>query len=271
MLECVVNISEGRNAGQLGELSAAAGASLLDVHSDAVHNRSVFTMAGTSTEALDASVRALAQRAVDILDLRQHEGIHPRLGVVDVVPFVPLGDTIGLGEALLARERFVAWFASRGVPCFEYGPERGLPEVRRHAFKDLWPSAGPDRPHETAGACCVGARHILVAYNIVITEGPDRARAIARELRGPALRVLGLDLAGAGQVSFNLVSPLEVGPAEGYDLVAARADISRAELVGLLPSGVLSQIPESRWAELGLSQGATIETRLGGLGSQTPT
>lgn len=266
MLECVVNLSEGRDAGILAELSGAAGTQLLDVHADAVHNRSVFTLAGADAEGLDASVRGLAQRAVDILDLRRHEGIHPRLGVVDVVPFVPLGDTTDLGEALSGRERFVAWFAARGVPCFEYGPERSLPEVRRHAFRDLWPSAGPDHPHATAGACCVGARHVLVAYNILIAAGPDAAKAIARELRGPHLRVLGLDFAGKGQVSFNLVSPLDVGPAEAYDLVAARAHITGAELVGLLPTEVLRQIPEKRWSELGLSEEATIEARLAALG-----
>jgi glutamate formiminotransferase len=266
MLECVVNVSEGRDAGVLADLADAVGSRLLDVHADAVHHRSVFTLAGSDAEAVQQSVRALAGRAVELLDLRDHEGIHPRLGVVDVVPFVPLDDATGLGEALVARERFVAWFAAQGVPCFEYGPERSLPEVRRRAFRDLWPSAGPDHPHETAGACCVGARHVLVAYNVVLSAGPERARVIARELRSPALRVLGLDLAGAGQVSFNLVSPLDVGPAEAYDLVAAHARITSAELVGLLPRKVLERIPERRWAELGLSQSTTIEARLAALG-----
>jgi hypothetical protein len=105
-----------------------------------------------------------------------------------------------------------------------------------------------------------------VAYNLVLSAGPDRAKVIARELRSPALRVLGLDLAGAGQVSFNLVSPLDVGPAEAYDLVAARAPITSTELVGLLPTRVLERIPERRWAELGLSESSTIEARLAALG-----
>jgi glutamate formiminotransferase len=230
----------------------------------------------------------LAQRAVELIDLRPHGGIHPRLGVVDVVPFVPLvavgdqsahhaettetpvksdasgplGDTPALTEALAARGRFVTWFAGQGVPCFEYGPERSLPEVRRRAFRDLWPSSGPDHPHETAGACCVGARHLLVAYNVVLRADTETARAIARDIRRPLLRVLGLDLAGTGQVSFNLVSPLDIGPAEAYDLVAARAPIADAELVGLLPRAVLRAIPERRWAELGLSEETTIEARL---------
>jgi glutamate formiminotransferase len=262
MLECVVNVSEGRDSVILAELATAAGPGLLDVHSDAIHHRSVFTVSDADTGALEASVRGLAGRAMDLLDLRRHEGIHPRLGVVDVVPFVPLGDTPDLTEALAMRGRFAAWFAARGVPCFEYGPERGLPEVRRRAFRDLLPSAGPDHPHETAGACCVGARPILVAYNVVLAVGPDTATAVAGELRGPALRVLGLDFAGSGQVSFNLVSPSEIGPADAYDLVAARAPVACAELVGLIPERVLHQIPERRWAQLGLSEEATIEARL---------
>jgi glutamate formiminotransferase len=266
VLECVVNISEGRDAGILAELSDAAGSTLLDVHTDAVHHRSVFTLASGDTEAVEESVRTLADRAVELVDLQRHEGIHPRLGVVDVVPFVPLGPGDDLDEALLARERFVAWSAARGIPCFEYGPERSLPEIRRRAFRDLWPAAGPHHPHETAGACCVGARHVLVAYNLLNTAGPDTARAIARELRAPAIRVLGLDLAGTGQVSFNLVSPGDVGPAEVYDLVAAHAGIKSTELVGLLPTEVLRSIPEHRWPELGLSDGVTIEARLAALG-----
>jgi glutamate formiminotransferase len=285
MLECVVNVSEGRDAGVLAELSAASGAQLLDIHTDAIHNRSVFTLAVPDAEALDESVHALALRAVELIDLRRHAGVHPRLGVVDVVPFVPLGNLLAFGQplplggaadlsdALAARERFVAWFAAQGVPCFEYGPERSLPEVRRRAWRNLSPSAGPDHPHETAGTCCVGARQVLVAYNVVLADGAgaDTAKAIASELRGPALRVLGLDLDGAGQVSFNLVTPLVVGPAEAYDLVAARARIASAELVGLLPSGVLRQIPEQRWRELGLSEDRTIETRLAGAPAAAPT
>lgn len=264
MLECVINISEGGDAALLGELAAAAGAALLDVHSDAVHNRSVFTLAHADRGTLEGSARSLASRAVELLDIRRHEGVHPRLGVVDVVPFVPLEAGAPLHEALEARGRFVTWFAATGVPCFEYGPERSLPEVRRRAFRDLLPSAGPDHPHETAGACCVGAREVLVAYNVLLEADAATARAIATELRAPNLRVLGIDLNGTGQVSFNLVSPSEIGPAEAYDLVAARAPVARAELVGLLPAAVLRPIPEARWRELDLSAERTIEARLRG-------
>jgi glutamate formiminotransferase len=275
MLECVVNLSEGRDAAVLDALKQAAGPSCVDVHSDAVHNRSVFTMVDGDTAILEAAVRALAAVAVERLDIRSHQGVHPRLGVVDVVPFVPLGPPVAggplvppvgphaLDEAIAARDRFVTWLAALGVPCFAYGPERTLPEVRRRAFRDLDPTAGPREPHVSAGACCVGARPVLVAYNVVIDASVERARAIAAEIRSASLRVLGLDLGDStSQVSFNLVTPFDAGPTEAYDLVADRARVVRAELVGLLPLGVLEHAPEDRWAELKLSRSTTIEARL---------
>jgi glutamate formiminotransferase len=275
MLECVVNLSEGRDAAVLDALKDAAGAACVDVHSDTVHNRSVFTIVDSDTAVLEASVRALARLAGELLDIGLHKGVHPRLGVVDVVPFVPLGPLqaegplvppvgpLALDEAIGARDRFVEWFAALGVPCFAYGPERTLPEVRRRAFRDLAPSAGPGEPHVSAGACCVGARPVLVAYNIVLDAGVERARAIAREIRSASLRVLGLDLGeGISQVSFNLVAPFDAGPAEAYDLVADRGVVIRAELVGLIPEGVLRSAPEDRWTQLDLSLSKTIEARL---------
>jgi glutamate formiminotransferase len=275
MLECVVNLSEGRDSAVLDALKHAAGSSCVDVHSDAVHNRSVFTIVDGDTAVVETSVQALAGRASELLDIRFHEGIHPRLGVVDVVPFVPLGPFLldgplvppvgadALDEAIGARDRFVEWFAALGVPCFAYGPERTLPEVRHRAFRDLAPSGGPEEPHVSAGACCVGARPVLVAYNLVLEAGVERARAIAREIRSASLRTLGLDLGdGTSQVSFNLVAPFDTGPAEAYDLVAARGGIIRAELVGLIPAGVLRRAPEDRWAQLDLSPSKTIEARL---------
>ncbi len=255
MLECVINLSEGRSADRLSELAASAGAALLDVHSDAVHNRSVFTLCNGDPETVEASAHALATRAVEVLDLREHRGIHPRLGVVDVVPFVPLGGT-GMEEAVAARDRFVTFFAAAGVPCFTYGPEppgtpeRTLPELRRSAFSTLAPTAGPPVPHETAGGCCVGARPVLVAYNVLIEGDVEEARAIARQLRSPVLRTLGLDFGGVGQVSFNLIAPYEAGPADAYDLVARHAVVTGAELVGLLPADILHRIAPERWHEL---------------------
>jgi glutamate formiminotransferase len=183
--------------------------------------------------------------------------------VVDVVPFVPLAGSL-LGDAVAARDAFAAWFAGElGVPCFRYGPERTLPEVRRRAFRDLAPDLGPDRPHPTAGACCVGARELLVAYNVwLVTPDLARARAVAAAVRSPGIRALGLACGNRVQVSMNLVDPLVEGPAAAYDAVAARAPVAGAELVGLVPAAVLEAIPPSRWEELDLGPHRTIESRV---------
>jgi len=135
--------------------------------------------------------------------------------------------------------------------------------VRREAFSGLQPDFGPDRPHPRAGAVAIGARGVLVAYNLWLAA-PDLAlaRRLARRLRGPAVRALGLAVGPHVQVSMNLVEPGRVGPADVYDLVAAHAVIERAELVGLIPASVLDVIDERRWEPLGLSAGATIEARL---------
>jgi glutamate formiminotransferase len=257
MLECVVNVSEGRDPVVLAELAEAAGADLLDRHTDPDHHRSVFTLVGTDAP------RRLAAAAVDHIDLRQHEGVHPRLGVVDVVPFAPLAGA-ALADAIAARDAFAAWLADEhAVPCFLYGPERSLPEVRRRAFGELAPDVGPPVPHPTAGACCVGARPVLVAYNVWLAE-PDLARAgeIAAALRSPTVRALGLACGDRVQVSMNLVAPEITGPAEAYDAVAALAPVAGAELVGLVPAAVLDRIPPSRWATLDLEPVRTIEARL---------
>lgn len=257
MLECVVNVSEGRDAGVLARLARACGPALLDVHTDAHHHRSVLTLVG------EEAPRALAREAVAALDLGAHSGVHPRIGVVDVVPFVPLGDAT-VADAVAARDRFCAWAAAElDLPCFAYGPERTLPEVRRHAWHDLAPTTGPARPHPTAGAATVGARPVLVAYNLWLAA-PDLAlaRRLAAALRRPEVRALGLAVGDEVQVSLNLVTPEVVGPAQVWDEVAAEAPIARAELVGLVPEAVLRAAPRGRWAQLDLAEDRTIEARL---------
>jgi glutamate formiminotransferase len=259
LLECVVNISEGRRGDVVAALAGLAGPALLDVHRDPDHNRAVLTLVG------EEAPMAVAAGAVERLDLRAHSGAHPRIGVVDVVPFVPLGQAT-MAEAVAARDRFASWAGETlALPCFLYGPERSLPEVRRTAFVDLAPDAGPPAPHPTAGACAVGARPPLVAYNVWL-DGADLrvARAIARDLRGRSVRALGLQVGAHVQVSLNLVEPDIVGPDAVYDEVAARAPVARAELVGLLPDAVLRRIDPRRWAELDLSPERTIESRLTG-------
>ena len=255
-----MNISEGSRPHVVTAIASSAVDSLLDVHSDVHHNRSVLTLVG------EEAPRAVARAAVAALDLRRHQGVHPRFGVVDVVPFVPLAGST-LADAVAARDRFLDWMAGElGVPGFAYGPERTLPEVRRLAFAVLAPDRGPPRPHPTAGATAVGARPVLVAWNVWLAE-PDLALAqgVARDIRGPRLRALGLPVGGRVQVSMNLVAPDELGPAEAWDLVAERTAVVGAELVGLVPRSVLERIDRARWAELDLAEGKTIESRLAGL------
>jgi glutamate formiminotransferase len=261
VLECVVNVSEGRRQDVIDALARAAGGALLDVHADEHHHRSVLTLAGPDVERAS---RAVTREGVTRIDVTRHRGAHPRFGAVDVVPFVPLLDE-PMTLAIAARDEFARWAAAElAVPCFLYGPERSLPEVRRHAFGTLAPDVGPDAPHPAAGAIAVGARAVLVAYNLWLADDVDVvvARDVARELRGPAVRALGFDLGGCAQVSCNLVDPVTFGPAEAYDAVASRAAVARAELVGLVPAAVLARTPAHRWAELGLDSSRTIEARL---------
>ena len=274
MLECVVNVSEGREGPLLYGLVEAAGDSLLDVHSDPHHNRSVLSLAGPDVED---DTRALVAEAVAGIDLRRHTGAHPRLGAADVVPFVPLAGST-MADAVRARDALANWVgAELAVPCFLYGPERTLPHVRREAFASLAPDTGPAAPHPTAGASAVGARPVLVAYNVWLTPGAGVgvARRVAAAVRGPSIRTLGLDVGGRAQVSCNLVDPLVAGPAAVYDAVAAASAtagvaVDGTELVGLVPAAVLAAIAPARWAALDLSPSSTIEARLDQAGLDAP-
>jgi len=226
----------------------------------------VLTLAGPEVEAAARAVTALG---VTTIDLSSHRGVHPRIGAVDVVPFVPL-EASTMNDAVAARDRFASWAVNElAVPCFLYGPERPLPDVRRNAFRSLLPDVGPAEPHATAGAICAGARPVLIAYNVWLVPGTDVSVAgeIASAIRGPAIRALGLDLEGLAQVSMNLTDWQTVGPADAYDAVAGLARdkgtrVSTAELVGLMPEAALDAIVEDRWADLGVSPVQTIEACL---------
>lgn len=261
MLECVINVSEGRDHDVLDRLAGAAGDDLLDVHTDPDHHRSVFTLVG------EHAPRRLTEAAVAAIDLRRHEGVHPRFGAVDVVPFVPLGDAT-LSDAVRARDGFARWAAATlDLPCFLYGPERTLPDVRRQAFRTLTPAFGPPTAHRSAGACAVGARGLLVAYNLwLATPDLGLAKAVAAEVRSGPIRTLGLAVGDEVMVSCNLVEPLAVGPAGAWDAVAAHTPVARAELVGLVPEAVLTATPRERWSELDLAADRTIEARLAATG-----
>ncbi len=262
MLECVVNVSEGRDADVLAELAEVCGEDLLDLHRDPDHHRSVFTLVGA------AAPRRLTRRAVALLDLGDHAGVHPRFGVVDVVPFVPLG-AARMVDAVAARDAFSHWAADElGLPCFRYGDARSLPELRRGAFDQIAPDTGPGAPHPTAGACMVGARKELIAYNVWVAA-PDLAavRRVAAAVRTPEVRTLGLAVGARFQVSCNLVAPAVVDPAAAVDAVHAAGaahgvTVTGTELVGLVPRAVLEAIDPRRWAELDLAADRTIEARL---------
>jgi len=282
-------VSEGRDTEVISSIAAAAESLLLDLHSDRDHHRSVLTIGGPAEGVLEAA-RRVTTVALDKIDIQDHCGTHPRLGAVDVVPFVPLdsrGSPVtgsgadkadndagssgnpGLALALSARDQFAFWAGSElDLPCFLYGPERALPEIRRLAFKGLDPDFGPAAPHPSAGSCAVGAREALVAYNIWLRDADlGLARSIASELRGPQLRALGLAAGADAQVSFNLLRPDALGPQYVYDEVCRRLldsgnAVSRAELVGLIPLAVLEATPPSRWDELDIGPERTIEMRL---------
>ncbi len=277
-VECVVNVSEGRDEVVLAALATSAGPALLDLHRDPHHHRAVLTLAGPPADVATAA-RALATATVRHLDLRPHNGAHPRLGVLDVVPFIPFrpghAAPADLTAAIELRDDFARWLGDElGVPSFLYGPlpggrTRTLPEIRRHAFVPaggLAPDFGPAQPDPRTGATAVGARHVLVAYNVWVSS-LEVARLVAPQVRGPHVRALALAVGARAQVSCNLIEPDAFGPAQLYDAVAALAAaaggaVEGAELVGLVPEVVLAAVPRARWPEVGLSDEATVESRL---------
>jgi glutamate formiminotransferase / 5-formyltetrahydrofolate cyclo-ligase len=270
VFECVINLSEGRDASLLGELSATAGTSLRDLHADSFHNRSVFTLINDADQ-LTRDVRSLLSASFTSLDLSRHEGVHPRFGVVDVVPFVALAPEEPSG-ALLLRDATARWIADTfSVPVFLYGLVgdviRTLPEVRKRAFLSLQPDRGPARASAKLGASAVGARELLVAWNLWLHGVTlQEAREIARTVRRAEVRALAFQVGDRVQVSCNLVSPLVIGPSALFDqvtsLLPARGTIQRAELVGLAPRALLAREDPTRWPELDLSEERTIESRL---------
>jgi glutamate formiminotransferase len=258
-LESVPNFSEGRDRATIDAIGASLsrGARVLDVHADADHNRSVFTVVGDDGPLVEALVAAV-EVARERIDLRRHDGVHPRIGAADVVPLVPVrpGD---MARARRAAHALGRRLGSLGLPVFLYAPpERGpafyrrggLDELsRRLAEGELAPDYGPARLDPSAGGVIVGARWPLVAFNVNLRGPVEAAREIAalvRESGGgfPGVRALGLELPGAGlvQVSMN-VEDWEA--AALHELVARiaeeagrrGAEVVGSELVGLMPAG----------------------------------
>ena len=252
-----MNVSEGRNRDVLVRLASAVSGDVLDIHTDQDHNRSVFTLVG------EDAPRRLTETALELMNITDHSGVHPRIGVVDVVPFVPLTGS-SWADAVTARNNFAEWAASElNVPCFLYGDERTLPDIRRGAWNQLQPDVGPTEPHSTAGGICVGVRPPLIAYNLWLKDIDLAAtKKIASQVRSKTIRTLGLQVGDYTQVSINLVQPDISNPAHAFDAVQEYADIHHAELVGLMPREVLVSIPVGRWEELDLAEDRTIEWRL---------
>ncbi|MEO7803624.1 MAG: glutamate formimidoyltransferase [Actinomycetota bacterium] len=249
MLECVPNFSEGRDKNVISHIVEAASkfTPIIDVHSDPDHNRSVLTMIGSPSDLIQAALAA-SHQAVRLIDISRHTGVHPRLGAMDVVPFIPLEQT-PMHAAEAAAVEFAQTFAAQAnVPCFLYGLI-DLPQVRRQAFKSLSPDFGPDAPHATAGATVAGARGVMVAFNVVLDSNDlQAARRIARTIREqtPHIRALGFALESKGlvQVSMNLVEPMTTGVGTAFDAVATEAvslgqTLAYSEIVGLVPRHAL--------------------------------
>lgn len=276
LVECIPNISEGRRP-QIVEACAdairQAGVALLDTHIDTDHHRSVFSFAGPPAR-IEAAALALIDAAVQRIDLRQHTGVHPRIGAVDVMPFVPLRGVTLTACAALARRVGAAAADRHGLPVFLYEaaavtPSRqNLADIRRGGFEALavhltqpaWhPDYGPTRPHPSAGALVIGARRPLVAFNVNLdTTQLAAARTIARSLRERdgglrAVKALGLPLASRGvvQVSMNLVDYTITPPVVVFDRITAEAArlgiaVLDSELVGLAPRAALPPDPVAR-------------------------
>ncbi len=271
-------MSEGRDAALIDDLAAVAGRSLLDVHRDVDHHRSVLTLAGPGPRSVEAAIRHVARAVADRLDLGVHDGVHPRLGALDVVPFVALDGEAA--TAVDAARAFAAWWSNEAhVAVFLYdaadSQHRSLPDTRRDAFTTRAPDFGPATPHARLGATAVGARRPLVAVNCEI-DGFDlalarRLAARVRERDGglPGVRALGfaVDHRRRVQVSMNLVDLDQTGIEAACTEVdrLARAEgtaVARIELVGLLPRAELERCSATFLAAANITAADTIEARL---------
>ena len=292
LVESIPNVSEGRDAATLAALVAAVrgvpGARLLDHSADAAHHRSVFTIAGAPGPVTQA-VLALAAVAIARIDLRHHDGVHPRVGAIDVIPFVPLTGATMDDCVTLAREVGATLASRHDLPVYLYEAaatheeRRRLEVIRRGNVEGLaarmrdpaWmPDYGPPRPHPTAGATVVGARAPLIAFNVWL-ESTDvtLAREIAARIRTssgglPCLKALGLTVAGGrAQVSMNLTDYTVTGLPAVYAAVAREAAalgvaLGPSELIGLVPEAAIAGTDPSRVGLRTFSPRQILERRL---------
>jgi glutamate formiminotransferase len=293
VIECVPNISEGRDRGRIEEIAGAVratpGIRLLGVSSDASHNRSVLTLVGDAA-GVAAAVRALFEAALPRIDLTKHTGEHPRMGAVDVVPFIPIrGATVDQCVAL-SREVGAAIAERFGVPIYLYEDSasserrRNLAEIRKGEFEgffekmkssDWKPDFGPDRPHPTAGVVAVGARAPLIAYNINLgTRDLSIADRIAKAIRhiGGGFRyvkAMAVDLADRGlvQVSINMTNYKKTPLHRVFECVRSEAErygvpVVGSEIVGLTPADALFAVAEHYLRIENFSSDQVLETKL---------
>ena len=294
LIECIPNVSEGRRADVVESIAAAVrgvpGVRLLDYSSDPSHNRSVFTFAGDAAGVATA-VLAVYERAIPAIDLRTHTGEHPRLGAVDVVPFVPI-EGVTMSDCVALAKQIGAEVASRfGVPVYLYEEasanpaRRNLEDIRRGEFEGLaakmaspdWkPDFGPSAPHPSAGASVIGARMPLIAFNINLnTNRLDVAKKIAAGIRQSSggfryVKAAGFELKDRGivQVSMNLTNYEETPMHVVFDAVRHEAErqgvrVRGSEVIGLVPQAALRPGDEQYLQLEGFTSTQILERQLG--------
>jgi glutamate formiminotransferase len=293
IMECVPNFSEGRDKSKVEQIAGLfrgkEGVKLLDYSSDADHNRSVITVAG-EPEALKKAVIAAIGKAVELIDLTQHQGQHPRMGAVDVVPFIPIKNVTMAEAVALSREVAQTVGEQFNLPVFLYeksasAPHReNLAAVRKGQFEGLtvkmqqpeWrPDFGPAERHATAGAVAIGARMPLVAYNVNLgTADLEIATAIARKVRhvGGGLRYckamgVALEERGITQVSMNLTDYTGTAIYRAHELVRIEANrygvaVVGAEVIGLVPMEALAETAAYYLGLENFSMQQVLETKL---------
>lgn len=294
LIESVPNVSEGRRRPVIDRLLEAAtgapGCRLLDWSSDPSHNRTVLTLAG-APEGVTAALLALYEAAVAALDIRRHRGVHPRVGAVDVAPLVPLARVSPRECADLARALGRSVADRFGIPVFLYEDaatrpaRRALEDIRRGQLAGLagrmarpeWrPDFGPPAPHPSAGVTVIGARSILIAFNVNL-ESDDlaAARGIARAVRAsggglPFVKAIGVRLrSGRVQVALNLTNYARTSLPRAFDAVsreAARRGVAVAdsELIGLVPAAALDAADPDRLRLRGFGPDRLLDTHIGG-------
>jgi glutamate formiminotransferase len=266
LVECVPNFSEGRKPETVQQIVTAISevetACVLDRHIDPDHNRSVITFVATPERVVEAAVAGV-KRASELIDMRVHEGVHPRLGATDVLPFVPVRGVTLDDCVTLAHEAGGTIARELSIPVYYYEsaalrPDRvNLEDVRRQARVQSPPDEGPAAFHESAGAVVVGARPFLIAFNVVLrSDDVSIARQIARTIRArngglPYLKALGFQLQTRNlvQVSMNLVNYQVTGMGDAYAAISREADslgveIGSTEIVGLVPRDALDREAE---------------------------